>query len=160
METIAREDFTNSFFQLLKETFEGPPPGKGSAYLDKGAGLFLTLDQLTAEAASTSVSPGAPTIAAHCEHVRFYVMALLDFMRGATDKIDWKQSWLVQAVTPAQWDDLKAQLRGAYTTVNEHLQSVAAWGDDEVGDAMAILVHTAYHLGAIRHLARTLAQPT
>ena len=159
MKTIAQEDFTNSFFQLLKETFEGPPPEMGSAYLDQGAGLFLTLDQIPAETASISVSPGAPTIAAHCEHVRFYVMALYDFMRGATDKVDWKQSWLVQAVTPAQWNDLKAQLRGAYTTITEHLQSVGAWGDDEVGDAMAILVHTAYHLGAIRQLAGTLARP-
>jgi hypothetical protein len=158
MKTIAQEDFTNSLFQLLKETFEGPPPEKGSAYLDKGAGLFPTLDQVTAEAASTSVRPGAPTIAAHCEHVRFYVMALYDFMRGATDKVDWEQSWTVQAATPAQWCDLKERLRGAYTTVTEHLQSVGAWGDDEVGDAMAILVHTAYHLGAIRQLARTLAQ--
>ena len=159
MKTIAQEDFTNSFFQLLKETFEGPPPEKGSAYLDKGAGLFLTLDQVPAEAASISATPGAPTIAAHCAHVRFYVMALQDFMRGATDKVDWEQSWLVQAVTPAEWDDLKEQLRGAYAALTEHLQSVGAWGDDEVGDAMAILVHTAYHLGAIRQLTRTSAQP-
>lgn len=160
MKTIAQEDFTNSLFQLLKETFEGPPPGKGSAYLDKGAGLFTTLDQVTAEAASASAGPGAPTIAAHCEHVRFYVVALLDFMRGATDKVDWKQSWLVEAVTPAEWDELKGRLRGAYTTLTEHLLSVGAWGDDEVGDSMAILVHTAYHLGAIRQLTRASSQPT
>lgn len=159
MKTIAREDFTNSFFQLLKETFEGPPPDVGSAYLDKGAGLFQTLEQVTAEAASVSVRPGAPSIAAHCEHVRFYVLALYDFMRGATDKVDWGQSWLVLSVTPSEWDDLKEQLRGAYATLTEHLQSLGAWGDDEVGDAMAILVHTAYHLGAIRQLVRTPAQP-
>lgn len=160
MKTIAQEDFTNSLFQLLKETFEGPPPDRGSAYLDKRAGLFLTLEDVTAEAASTSVWPGAPTIAAHCEHTRFYILALYDFMLGATDKVDWEQSWLVQKVTPAQWHDLKEQLRGAYTTLTEHLRSVGAWRDDEVGDAMAILVHTAYHLGAIRQLARTSSQPT
>jgi hypothetical protein len=158
MQTIAQGDFTGSLFQLLKETFEGAPPDVGSAYLDKGAGLFTTLDQLTAEAASISVRPGAPSIAAHCEHARFYVVALQDFMRGATDKVDWGQSWLTHAVTPAEWDELKLELRGAYTTLIEHLQSISAWGDEEVGDAMAILVHTAYHLGAIRQLARTLAQ--
>lgn len=158
MKTIARGDFTNSFFQLLKETFEGPPPEKGSAYLDRGAGLFLTLDQVPAEAASISATPGAPTIAAHCEHVRFYVMALYDFMRGATDKIDWGQSWVVQTVTPSEWDDLKGQLRQAYATVTEHLRQVEAWGDEEVGDGMAILVHTAYHLGAIRQILRAQSQ--
>ena len=44
MKTIAKEDFTDKFFQLLKESFEGPPPQTGSAYLDKGAGLFQTLE--------------------------------------------------------------------------------------------------------------------
>ena len=158
MTTIAREDFTNSLFQLLKETFEGPPPETGSAYLDKGAGLFVTLEQVSAEAASVSVRPGAATIAAHCEHVRFYIRALLDLMRGATGKVDWNQSWLVHAVTPAEWGELQEQLRGAYTALTEHLQSVGTWGDEEVGDSMAILVHTAYHLGAIRQLARTSAR--
>ena len=156
MNTIAQTDYTNSFFQLLTETFEGPPPNTGSAYLDKAAGLFQTLDGLTAEAASTSTGDGAPTIAGHCEHVRFYVMALYDFMLGATAKIDWKESWLTASVTPVEWDALKESLRGAYATVTEHLRAVEQWGDEEVGDGMAILVHTAYHLGAIRQLARAL----
>lgn len=160
MKTIALEDYTNSFFQLLKETFEGPPPDTGSAYLDKGAGLFQTLDGVTAEMASTPSRPGAPTIAAHCEHLRFYVIALYEFMRGATEKVDWKQSWLVQAVTPSEWDELKAETRRAYTTISEHLRSVENWGDEEVGDGMAIIMHTAYHLGAIRQLVKTLAPDT
>lgn len=154
MRTIAREVFTDSFFQLLKETFEGPPPDTGSAYLDKGGGLFQTLEQVTAEAASAPPAPGAPTVAAHCEHVRFYLVALHDFMRGATGKIDWKQSWLVQAVTPAEWDKLKEEIRRSYEAVAEHLRAAETLGEDEVGDGMAILVHTAYHLGAIRQLVR------
>lgn len=158
MKTILQQDYTNSLFQLLKETFEGPPADTGSAYLDKGAGLFQTLEEVTAETASMPLRPGAPTIAAHCEHARFYVVALHEFMRGATGKIDWTQSWLVHAVTPPEWDALKQNLRRAYTTLNDHLQTVESWGDEEVGDAMAILVHTAYHLGAIRQLVRTLQQ--
>lgn len=157
MKTIAREDYTNSFFQLLKETFEGPPPETGSAYLDKGAGLFQTLSQLTPDAASNSSSPGTPSIAAHCEHVRFYIIALYEFMRGATDKVDWQQSWQTQTVSAAEWDSLRESLRQAYATITEHLRAVEHWGDDEVGDGMAILVHSAYHLGAIRQLVRAVA---
>lgn len=157
MKIIDREDYTNSFFQLLKETFEGPPPETGSAYLDKGAGLFQTLEQVSAEAASTSPTPGAPTIAAHCEHVRFYVNALYELMRGATDKVDWKLSWQTRTVSFAEWNDLKENLRLAYVIITDHLRSVEDLGDEEVGDGMAILVHTAYHLGAIRQIARTLA---
>jgi len=156
MKTIAQEDYTNSFFQLLKETFEGPPADRGSAYLDKGAGLFQTLEGLTAEAASTPPWPGASTVAAHCEHVRFYALALLEFMRGATGKVDWGQSWLVKTVTPAEWEALRENLRRAYAAVNDHLRSVESWGDEEVGDGMAILLHTAYHLGAIRQLLKAV----
>jgi hypothetical protein len=156
MKTIAQEDYTNSFFQLLKETFEGPPADQGSAYLDKGAGLFQTLDALTAEAASARPWAGASTVAAHCEHVRFYVLALYELMRGATGKIDWGQSWSVRDVTPAEWDRLREDLRRAYATLTGHLRSAESWGDEEVGDGMAILVHTAYHLGAIRQLTKAV----
>lgn len=156
MKIIAQEDFTNSFFQLLKETFEGPPPETGSAFLDKQAGLFQTLEQLTAEEASIPVRSGASTIAAHCEHLRFYAMALYEFMRGATGKVDWDKSWLVQTVSPAEWDDLKENIRRVYTTLTQHLRSVEKWNEDEVGDAMAILTHTAYHLGAIRQLVKAV----
>jgi hypothetical protein len=159
MKTIAQEVYTNSFFQLLKETFEGPPPDTGSAYLDKGGGLFQTLGRLPAEAASTPPWPGAATIAAHCEHLRFYVVALYGVMRGDTGKIDWEQSWRVKTVTPAEWDDLKENLRRAYATVAEYLQAVEHWGDEEVGDGMAILAHTAYHLGAIRQLVLAPGPP-
>ena len=157
MQTMAQEVFTSTYFQLLGETFDGPPPEEGSAYLDKGAGLFQTLERLAAEEASTAVGPGAPTIAGHCEHVRFYLVALHEFMRGATDKVDWKQSWRVQAVTAEEWNAAREGLRQAYTTATDHLRSVVRWGDSEVSDGMAILVHTAYHLGAIRQLVRALA---
>lgn len=156
MKTINLEDFTGSFFQLLKETFEGPPADRGSAYLDKGAGLFQTLDALTAEAASAAPRAGGPTVAAHCEHIRFYVLALFELMRGATGRIDWAQSWAAQTVGPEEWEGLKEELRRAYATVAGHLGSLEAWGDEEVGDAMAILVHTAYHLGAVRQMVKDL----
>jgi hypothetical protein len=34
------------------------------------------------------------------------------------------------------------------------LESFDVWDDDKVGIPMAILAHTAYHLGAIRQLIR------
>jgi hypothetical protein len=59
MADIAQRDFTKNLFALLKETFEGPG---GSTYLDKGAGLFQTLDALTAQGASHVPYVGAQTI--------------------------------------------------------------------------------------------------
>ena len=156
MGSIAQEDFTTNFFTLFKETFEGPPPQTASCYLDQNAGLFQTLEKVSAETASRSFSQGAPTIAAHCEHVRFYIATLRELMHGPAGKIDWKQSWLVQTVNSSEWETLKEELRRAYRTVREELSSVESWSDIPVGHGMAILVHTAYHLGSIRQLVRAL----
>jgi hypothetical protein len=156
MGPIAQEDYARSLFILLKETFEGPPPQKASVYLDAGAGLFQTIDNLTAEEASRIVSPGAPTIAGHCEHARFYVSVLHQYMQGPLEKIDWKESWLVQTIGASEWQALKRELRQSYETVMETLKSLEGWGDEHAGGGMAIVTHTAYHLGAIRQLTRLL----
>lgn len=153
-QTIAREDFENDFFVIFRETFEGPPAGKSSVYLDQGGGLLQTLEALTPEAASESAGGGAPTAAAHCEHVRFYLVVLYDYMLGKTDKVDWKQSWLLQQVGPAEWEELKAGLRREYERLAGHLRSAERLTENEVGVGMAVLAHTAYHLGAIRQIAR------
>ena len=50
----------------------------------------------------------------------------------------------------AEWEALRHDLRGSYEALLRTLSSLEAWGDDEIGDGMAIVVHTAYHLGAIR----------
>jgi hypothetical protein len=152
MPSIAQEDFTSNLFILLKETFEGPPPGMPSACLDQGGGLFQRLEEITAEDASRPVRTGATTIAAHCAHVRFYIDVLYGFMRGAEGKVDWNQSWLVTTVDPGEWQLLKTELRRAYQTVLTHLESTVEWGDTPIGEAMAIIVHTAYHLGSIRQM--------
>jgi hypothetical protein len=156
MKTIAREDYTDNFFTLFKETFEGPPPQTASCYLDQNAGLLQTLEQVSAETASRSFQPGAPTIAAHCEHVRFYIVKLHELMHEPANKIDWKQSWLLHTVNPSEWETLKRELRRAYMAVTDELGSVESWGDIPIGHGMAILVHTAYHLGSIRQLMRAL----
>lgn len=75
---------------LLKETFEGPG---GNTYLDKGAGLFQTLDALTAKGASHVPYVGAQTIAAHCAHLAYYVRVNHEGMMGREQRLDWPASW-------------------------------------------------------------------
>lgn len=70
MADIALENFTKTLFALLGETFEGPG---GNTYLDQGAGLFQTLDSVTAETASHVPAVGAQTVAAHCAHLAYYM---------------------------------------------------------------------------------------
>jgi hypothetical protein len=151
--SIEQKDFTNNLFQLLKEFFESPPVS-GAACLDQKTGLFDTFSSLSVEQAS-SRKDDAPSIAAHCEHVRFYNNLLLSDLKGETiGKVDWKKTWLTQTVTAEQWETLRATLKSQYQEMMGMLESFDVWDDDKVGIPMAILAHTAYHLGAIRQLLR------
>lgn len=153
MADIAQRDFTRSLFALLKETFEGPG---GSMYLDRGAGLFQTLDAVTAETASHVPSRGAQTIAAHCAHLAYYVRANHDGVLGREQPLDWVSSWRLQEVGEREWDELKGRVRREYDALLETLENLETWDAQQVGDGMAILAHTAYHLGTIRHALKNL----
>jgi hypothetical protein len=151
--SIEQKDFTNNLFSLLKEFFESPPT-TGASCLDQKTGLFNTLSNLSAEQVSKRTND-APSIVAHCEHVRFYNNLLLSDLKGETiGKVDWKKTWLLQSVTTEQWATLRATLKSQYQEMMGMLESFDIWDDDKVGIPMAILAHTAYHLGAIRQLIR------
>ena len=158
MTPIAQPQFAKDLLQLLKETFEGPEPTGPSAFLDKGTGLFQTLDDISAEVASAQPRPGGSTIAAHTEHIRFYVAVHHKLMLGARDKLNWDDSWRLKTVSAVVWDDLKRDLRKAYSTINQYLTALNSWGEDEFSLAMAIVAHTGYHLGAIRQLRLAVHQ--
>ncbi len=152
MTRLAQQEFTHNLLKLLKETFEEG----GSIFLDKGAGLFQTLDSITPEVASREPLPGAPSIAAHCAHLGYYVRVLHNFIVGREQEVDWPSSWRVHRVGVGEWEVLKGSLRSGYDDLRTSLNSLAAWRDDSVCDSMAIVAHTSYHLGAIRQIRRLL----
>jgi hypothetical protein len=154
MADIAQGDFTKALSALLEETFEGPA---GRIYLDKDAGLFRTLDAVTAQTASQAPSVGARTIAAHCAHLAFYVRANHDSMLGREQHLDWPSSWRLQQVGDAEWEALKRGVRREYDALLETVGSLETWSAHQLGDSMAVVAHTAYHLGAIRHALKILA---
>ena len=151
MTPVVQTEFTEELLELLKETFEGPAPTGPSAFLNKGTGLFETLDGVSAEAASVRARSESSTVAAHTEHIRFYVAVHYKLMLGSRENIDWDESWRIKTVNSAAWKDLREDLRRSYQTVVEHLRSLERW-KDETSLALAIIAHTAYHLGAIRQL--------
>jgi hypothetical protein len=153
MADILQGDFTEALFALLEETFEGPA---GSIYLDKDAGLFRTLDALTADIASRVPAAGEPTIAAHCAHLAYYVRANHDSVLGREQHLDWPSSWRPQQVGEREWEELKERVRREYEALRDTLERLETWSARQMGDNMAIVAHTAYHLGAIRHALKNL----
>ena len=154
MPDVLTANLTREILYLLTETFESPSE-EGNAYLDKGAGIFMTLDKISAENASKPPFPGATTLAAQTEHIRFYLVALEGFITGTRKSVDWAQSWQTTTVTAAEWDTLRSELRQTYQHTVELLRNFG-WHEDELGDALAMLTHSAYHLGALRQLVRAL----
>jgi len=151
---IKKEDFLDNISYLLRETFEGSPEGQGSAYLDRGVGVFATIEKISAKTASHSIGENQASIAAHLEHARFYLIALVEFMNGRTEKVNWDESWSVKAVNESEWNFLKENVRRDYEKTAEAFQTIENWNDDNIGEAMAIVAHTAYHLGAVRQMIK------
>ena len=145
---VAIERFTGALFALLDETFEHVH----GIFLDRGTSLLETLDAITAEEASRPVSARCASIAGQVEHVRFYLQVLQDYVQGRpVGTIDWQASWHLKTVTPDEWAALKDRLKAAYESVVAVLRGLDSWeGENEIGGALAIVAHTAYHLGEIR----------
>ena len=150
---ISKDDFLKDILLVLRETFEGSPEGAGSAYLDQGVGVLPTLEKLSAE--QVSLFSGETTIAAHTEHAKFYLDRLCEFMRGREEKVNWEQSWLIETVNIEEWNNLRDAVKKSYENVLQTFAEVETWNQDNIGDAVAIIAHSAYHLGAIRQMAKS-----
>jgi hypothetical protein len=150
----AKDTFLKSLLYLLRETFEGSPEGQPSAYLDRGAGVFSTLEMLSAEAASRDIK--STTIAAQTEHAKFYLDRLCEFLNGRTENVNWDDSWLIETVNETEWRALRDSVQKSYDGVLHCLAQIEDWNEMRVGMAMGMLAHTAYHLGAIRQIAKAI----
>ncbi len=152
---ISQANFTNNLFAVLEETFEN----HHGVYLDKGTSLFETLDTITSEEASRPVSAHCASLAAQVAHVIFYLEVLEKAIQHQEiGKVDWGDIWRrVEAVSTEEWNTLKDQLKQTYRRISTMMHNIQDWDDDDrVGGAIAIVVHTAYHLGEIRQALCTL----
>ena len=148
-EQIALERFKQEVFDLLEEAFDE----HHGRFLDKGTSLSETLNSISAAQASQRAGKNCATIAAHVEHVRFYLDVLVEIMK--TEKIvrvDWRNIWeTVSEVTPEEWEAQKQRLRESYERVLDTIRNYDRWQNDYgLAGSLSVVAHTAYHLGAIR----------
>jgi hypothetical protein len=152
---IDQEQFTQQLFGVLEETFET----HYGIYLDKGTSLFETLDTITAAEASCPVGGKCASLAAQVAHVTFYLEVLERYILAQdVGEVDWGEIWrTVVEVTPDEWARLLQQLRHTYQRISATLRGLPTWDNEAaIGGAMAIVAHTAYHLGEIRQALCTL----
>jgi hypothetical protein len=155
MSEIPRETVLRAVLPILSEAFAGPADPRSTHFVNNqpDCGLFGTLDALTAEQASTPVEEGGATAAAQAEHVRFSLDVSTRWMSGDRGPTDWARSWDVREVDGDAWTALRQQLRKGYDdfVVMVHQQPMDA---ELLEGLVATVAHAAYHLGALRQIAR------
>lgn len=152
---IQSAHFVRALHLLLEETFDSV----FGIYLDKGTSLYETLATVSAEEASIPVGGKCATLAAQVKHVAFYLDVVVDTVRNPNrPPADWGAVWrTTTAVTPEEWEQIKTELRGSYNRVKKLIDETPAWSSErQIGQAMGVVVHTAYHLGEIRQALCTL----
>jgi hypothetical protein len=148
--------------QLFSELADGAPSGGGAYILNSGdAGLLRSLDALPAEDASRSVDGGA-TIAAHSQHVR-YGLSLMNrwATAGGNPFADatWDEAWKVSAVGEPKWKEIRQGLRDEAHRWLEAIGTPRQVTVIELSGMIGSIAHLAYHLGAIRQIARRARGP-
>jgi len=146
---IQVDHFKSAIFLLLDETFDSVH----GIFLDKGTSMFETLSTFSAEEASIPVGGKCATLAAQVKHTAFYLDVLEKAVRTQQfERVDWGQIWReTSAVTPEEWDAIKVSLRESYDRIKMLLHDTNDWPSErEIGGAIGMVVHTAYHLGEIR----------
>ena len=155
MSTIESEHFTKALRMLLDETFDRVQ----GFYLDGGTSLFETLAGISAAAASIPVGHKCATLAAQVKHVAFYLDVVDNSVRDPSfPPADWDEIWrTVSSVSPDEWAAIQAELRASYNRILKLIDDTPAWPDEVyIGGAIAMIAHTAYHLGEIRQALCTL----
>lgn len=155
MTTIQSEHFTKALLIVLDETFDNV---KG-IYLDRNTSLFETLADITADEASVPVGGKCATLAAQVKHVAFYLDVVNNSVRDPNyPRADWGEIWrTVSSVTPEEWLAIQDELRANYNRILHLINTTPSWPSErEIGGAIGIIAHTAYHLGEIRQALCTL----
>jgi len=147
---------------LFGELVDGAATAGGAFILNTGdQGLLRALDALSADEASRGVNGGA-TVAAHAQHLR-YGLSLMNrwAAEGGNPFADatWDEAWKTARVDERRWTEIRNGLRDEAHRWLATLASPRAVIEVEFTGMIASIAHLAYHLGAIRQIARDARGP-
>ncbi len=154
-QNIQTDQFTNPFFMILEEVFDQ----HHGIFLDPDTSLFDTLATISAVEASRPIGGKCSALSAQVAHTNFFIEVLEQIILGKdVGDPDWGEIWeTVGEVSPKEWSDLQNKLKQTYLRVKAELKEVKNWDDEALlGNVLAIVAHTIYHLGEIRQALCTL----
>jgi hypothetical protein len=155
-------ELSSALAGLFSELVDGANTPGGAFVLNSGdIGMLRSLDKLSADDASRSVDGGA-TIAAHAQHVRYGLSLMNRWVSEGEDPFadaKWDEAWKVSAVDAEQWQEVVDGLGDEARQWLEVLQVPRKATRVELSGMIASIAHLAYHLGAIRQIAKTARGP-
>jgi hypothetical protein len=147
--------------RLFSELVDGATGG-GAFILNSGdVGMLRSLDALSAADASRSTNDGA-TLAAHIQHVR-YGLSLMN--RWAAEggnpfaNATWDAAWQTGSVDERAWAEVRGALRDEAHRWLTTLATPREVTNVELAGMIGSIAHLAYHLGAIRQIAKATRGP-
>ena len=157
---MSEGEIAKGVLEMLREAYEGGRPGEGTGFVEstkadgsRNSGVFATLDGLTAEQATRPTALGT-SVAAHAAHVAYHLEVTLRWVNGDRGPFDWQGSFEPRAVDEAAWIAARARVRAAYEALAAYAAGRPEWNEDVAGSLAASVAHAAYHLGAIRQVAK------
>jgi hypothetical protein len=147
-----REAVIQGFVGMFRELFEGD--SSGTTYIVEHGprgGMLGMLEAVDAAKASHRLG-SAQSIAAHTNHVMEALAAGNRWAETGEFSLDWEGTWRVQEVDEPAWDSLRAALKHEYETALAVFQSGQKLSEETYVGGLAMIGHTAYHVGAIRQL--------
>ena len=154
-------DFSAVLADLFSELVNGPPHGNAFMLNSGDVGLIKSLGKLTAADASQSVNGGA-TIAAHARHVQYGLSLMNRWAReGGNPFADatWDVAWRTSQVDDKEWRSIVDGLTQEASDWQRMLGSPREASPIELSGMIGSIGHLAYHLGAIRQIAKTARGP-
>ena len=118
-------------------------------------GLLGSLERLSAPEASARPN-GRASVAAHADHVRYGLELLNRSLRepNVFAAADWSASWSRHTVNEPEWRERRDALEHEAQAWLNSVDARDRWEPIVLTGTIASVAHIAYHLGAIRQLAR------
>lgn len=159
MQTTVTND---ALARLFSELVDGVSASGGGFVLNTGdVGLLRSLEKLSSAEASRSTNGGA-SIAAHAQHVR-YGLSLMNrwAAEGGNPFADatWDEAWKTPAVDTAAWNEIRQGLADETHRWRDALKTPRETSEIELTGLIASVAHLAYHLGAVRQIAKDTRGP-
>jgi hypothetical protein len=154
-------DTSRTLSHLFSELANGVTAQSGFILNAGDAGLLKSLDKLSAAEASRSSSEGA-TIAAHAQHVRYGLSLMNEWAtKGGNPFANarWDDAWKLSAVDAAQWQEIRDGLRAEVDAWLKVLGTPRDVAGIEFSGMVASIAHLAYHVGAMRQIAKAARGP-